>query len=146
MNINIDISLFLLWKPDVLQAIISRIVFLRPLFCGLAVKIDLRLLFLGGWRRFLGLDVVGPTEGEVGGVLGGGGGGGGEVLSHWKWGGLVGGQDERPRHIVDLLQTLCVLVTVGKGGLGCINWGLHISHLGTDIGVSGVRVGWVCFR
>ena len=49
----------------------------------------------------------------------------------------MGGHDERSSHVVDLLETLGVLVTISEGGLGWINWSLHVSHLRAEVGVSG---------
>lgn len=57
----------------------------------------------------------------------------------------MGGHDEGPGDIVDLLETLCVLVTISEGGLGWLDRGLHVAHLGAEVGVSGVRVTSICF-
>jgi hypothetical protein len=148
VNINIDISLCHFGGPGILLTIIPLIVFLCPLFSGLSVEINLDLLFLGNRRRLLrelGLNLVRPAKGELGRLLRGWGAGGRGVLCRGKWGGFLGGHDEGTGDIVDLLEALCVLVAIGEGGLGGLNRGLHVSHLGAEVWVSGVRVTSICF-
>ena len=50
----------------------------------------------------------------------------------------MGGHDERSGHVVDLLETLGVLVTISEGGLGLINRSLHVSQLRAEVGVGGI--------